>query len=80
MAYVDVTQHEGETAEEARRRRRFELARGWRFKCECIRCLAEQTEGSVETDLGVSADESRIEDAAARFDAKKAELEESETD
>ena len=25
----------------ARRARRIELARGWRFKCECARCLAE---------------------------------------
>lgn len=85
MAYVDVTQHEGESAEEARRRRRYELARGWRFKCECTRCTAELASAAApEADLGVTGDESKIEDAAARYEAKKAEAgeqkEETETD
>ncbi|GJE84992.1 MAS20-domain-containing protein [Phanerochaete sordida] len=79
MAYVDVAQHEGESAADARRRRRFELARGWRFKCECARCAAED-EGAGEADLGVTVDESKVEDAAARFEAKKAEAEAAETD
>ena len=64
MSYVDTTQHEGETSEEARRRRRFELARGWRFKCECAKCLAEVADapaGAVEENLGVEKDESRLE-------------------
>ena len=76
MSWVDAE----ETSPEARRRRRYELARGWRFKCECTRCLAEQTEGSTEADLGVSKDESKLEDAAARFEARKAQMEASETD
>ena len=70
MSYVDTTQHEGETSEEARRRRRFELARGWRFKCECAKCLAEVAnapEGAVEENLGVEKDESRLEASVERF-------------
>ncbi|KAF8345574.1 hypothetical protein F5887DRAFT_1074303 [Amanita rubescens] len=41
IAFVDITQHEGETALECRRRRRIELARGWRFACSCSRCEEE---------------------------------------
>ncbi|KAI0089146.1 hypothetical protein BDY19DRAFT_944404 [Irpex rosettiformis] len=70
MSYVDVTQHENETPEEARRRRRFELARGWRFKCECAKCTTEGAsapEGAVEEDLGVEKDESRLEASVERF-------------
>ena len=58
MAYVDVAQHEGETAEEARRRRRYELARGWRFKCECTLCMSEaETVVTDDAELGVEKDE-----------------------
>lgn len=47
MSYVDVTQRPGESADEARQRRRQELARGWKFACACERCLADPsiTEG-----------------------------------
>ena len=48
MAYVDVSQHEDETAADARRRRRYELARGWRFKCECALCSSEEAAGPGE--------------------------------
>ncbi|OBZ76618.1 hypothetical protein A0H81_03729 [Grifola frondosa] len=61
MAYVDVSQHAEETPEEARRRRRVELARGWKFKCECSRCLSETPEGA-ESELGVEKDESKVEE------------------
>ncbi|KAI0787150.1 hypothetical protein BC629DRAFT_1714864 [Irpex lacteus] len=54
MSYVDVTQHENESPDEARRRRRFELARGWRSKC----CSGK---------LGVEKDESRLEASVERF-------------
>lgn len=70
MSYVDVTQHENETAEEARRRRRFELARGWRFKCECAKCVAEAAhapESAAAENLGVEKDESRLESSVERF-------------
>ena len=39
MAYVETVPREGESAADARRRRRVELVRGWKFKCECARCL-----------------------------------------
>jgi len=41
VAYVDVGLHPGESKAECRRRRRQELARGWRFACACERCVAE---------------------------------------
>lgn len=71
MAYVDVTQHEGESAEEARRRRRYELARGWRFKCECSKCT-EETVQNEETDIGISGDESRVEEVVERVESGQA--------
>ncbi|TFK81511.1 MAS20-domain-containing protein [Polyporus arcularius HHB13444] len=63
IAWVDVTQHDGETAEEARRRRRVELARGWKFKCECERCVGEviQDIEKEDAELGVHEDESKVE-------------------
>ena len=77
MAYVDVAQHEGETAEEARRRRRYELARGWRFKCECERCLADAPEAGEEAeaeagDVSVEKDESKTEAAVDRVERGEA--------
>lgn len=71
MSYVDASQHEGETTDDARRRRRHELARGWRFKCECTRCVAEETAGEGEgnaEDLGVEKDESRVEAVVSRVE------------
>jgi import receptor subunit TOM20 len=44
IAYVDVVQRPGESAAECRQRRRKELARGWKFACECSRCLKEASE------------------------------------
>ncbi|KAJ7887480.1 hypothetical protein B0H14DRAFT_3082020 [Mycena olivaceomarginata] len=44
IAYVDVVQRAGESAPECRQRRRKELARGWKFACECSRCLKEASE------------------------------------
>jgi import receptor subunit TOM20 len=68
VAYVDVAEHEGETIFAARRRRRMELARGWRFPCPCERCeqeaskeepkeVGESKEGEAE------AEETKDEDA-----------------
>jgi import receptor subunit TOM20 len=48
VAYVDVTQHPDESVLEGRRRRRFELARGWKFACTCERCKEEAKEMSEE--------------------------------
>ncbi|KAI1786676.1 MAS20-domain-containing protein [Ganoderma leucocontextum] len=63
IAYVDVAQRTDETSEEARRRRRVELARGWKFKCECERCLSEVVQDLEKEDaeLGVEKDEAKVE-------------------
>ncbi|TFK43835.1 hypothetical protein BDQ12DRAFT_595860 [Crucibulum laeve] len=71
VAYVDVTQHEGETAVECRRRRRVELARGWRFACECDRCKEEAKELTLEEQTAAGEekkDESKVEETLKRFE------------
>ncbi|CCM05579.1 uncharacterized protein FIBRA_07806 [Fibroporia radiculosa] len=67
MAYVDISQHTEETPVEARRRRRVELARGWRFKCECSRCVSETADGH-ESDVGIEKDESKVEEVVTRVE------------
>ncbi|KAG8719447.1 hypothetical protein FRC09_011118 [Ceratobasidium sp. 395] len=74
MAYVDVNQGPSETRLEARRRRRQELARGWRFACECERCLKEVEEGILKEDEKKGEDEAlnvgegaKLEEAVRRF-------------
>ncbi|KAJ6515399.1 hypothetical protein C8R45DRAFT_956386 [Mycena sanguinolenta] len=44
IAYVDVSQPAGESTSESRQRRRKELARGWKFACNCSRCVQEAPE------------------------------------
>jgi import receptor subunit TOM20 len=84
MAYVDVTQRPGESALEARRRRRQELARGWKFACECFKCAAdalaqtenpgaESTENKSDNDLGVPLEAAKLEAAVARVEAQLAQ-------
>ncbi|KAJ8517962.1 hypothetical protein ONZ45_g4893 [Pleurotus djamor] len=76
VAYVDVTQHEGETVQDARLRRRKELARGWRFACPCAKCAAEAeqapatvVEGETpEVEAEEPKDESKVEASLARFE------------
>ena len=72
VAYVDVTQHEGESVTDARRRRRMELARGWRFACPCERCATEAA-GAPSTDPEpVQKDESKVEEIVTRLDEEGA--------
>lgn len=89
MAYVDVTQYPGESVIDARRRRRQELARGWKFACECSKCAADalvQTEGSDtqstmrgnDDDLGVPLEKAKLEEAVARVEAQLAQAAASE--
>lgn len=85
MAYVDVTQHAGESTDEARRRRRQELARGWKFACECSKCAADASvqtgypgaEGTTgnkgDNDLGVPLEAAKLEAAVARVEAQLAQ-------
>ncbi|KIM63614.1 hypothetical protein SCLCIDRAFT_1214007 [Scleroderma citrinum Foug A] len=64
IAYVDVSQKEGESVVDARRRRRIELARGWRFACTCERC-AKEADGMDEDP---ARDESKVSDAVNRVE------------
>ena len=68
---------------DARRRRRQELARGWKFACECSKCAADalvQAEGpdaqsaskSDDNDFGVPLEKARLEEAVARVEAELA--------
>ena len=66
MAYVDVTQHESESVMDARRRRRTELARGWRFACGCKRCAEE---GIDDVNDAPQTDESKVDVAVSRMGA-----------
>jgi import receptor subunit TOM20 len=64
IAFVDVSGAPGDA--EARRIRRWELARGWRFACMCERCVADGAptgEGEGETQL---SDESKVEQIVLR--------------
>ena len=84
MAYVDVTPRSGESVAEARRRRRQELARGWKFACECSKCAADalvktedpaaEVAGDVDgNDLGVPLEAAKLEEAVARVEAQLAQ-------
>jgi len=83
MAYVDVTQRPGESVTDARRRRRQELARGWKFACECSKCASDalvQTENpgaenagnKNDDDLGVPLEAAKLEAAVARVEVQLA--------
>ncbi|KAF8914306.1 hypothetical protein CPB84DRAFT_79701 [Gymnopilus junonius] len=70
VAFVDVTQHPGESVVECRRRRRFELARGWRFSCGCERCAEEAKALSAEEKSSAAEelkDESKVEETVKKY-------------
>jgi import receptor subunit TOM20 len=70
VSYVDVTQHPDETPIDARRRRRMELARGWRFACACTRCTSEAAENPASAEGEISRkDESKTEESVIRVQA-----------
>ncbi|KIJ20440.1 hypothetical protein PAXINDRAFT_166493 [Paxillus involutus ATCC 200175] len=66
VAYVDVTQHDGESAQDCRKRRRVELVRGWRFACTCSRCAEEAGSGDATEEQ--PKDESRVSDVVMRVE------------
>jgi import receptor subunit TOM20 len=77
VAYVDVAQHDGESVMESRRRRRIELARGWRFACTCKRCIQESQEAEensledkVNDDVGPIEDGSKVDKAVENFEQR----------
>ncbi|XP_006456742.1 hypothetical protein AGABI2DRAFT_195752 [Agaricus bisporus var. bisporus H97] len=64
VAYVDVSPAEGESIADARRRRRVELARGWRFACPCELCEEEGKDLTKEEkghESEEKKDESKVE-------------------
>lgn len=72
IAFVDIVQGPNETVVGCRRRRRVELARGWRFACGCERCTEEgKLMTSEEEKAGLSEeqqkDESRVEDVVTKY-------------
>ncbi|KAJ3879541.1 hypothetical protein F5051DRAFT_198076 [Lentinula edodes] len=70
VAYVDVTQHEGESVVDCRKRRRMELARGWKFACPCERCEREGQEMGVISEDKIK-DQSKVEKSMERFEANE---------
>ncbi|KAG5639700.1 hypothetical protein H0H81_005883 [Sphagnurus paluster] len=73
VAFVDTTQKEGESTIECRRRRRKELARGWRFACVCTRCVEEGKELTAkehQEQAGEAGekDGSKVEETLTRFE------------
>ncbi|PFH49247.1 hypothetical protein AMATHDRAFT_48863 [Amanita thiersii Skay4041] len=65
IAYVDVAQRDGESALDCRRRRRAELARGWRFACPCAKCEEEGKELAASASASATASVAGESDAAA---------------
>ena len=73
VSYVDATVHDDEDVVQARYRRRKELARGWRFACQCDRCAKEapppSSTGEKEPQL---KDESKVEAIVSQVDRETA--------
>jgi len=70
IAFVDVNQQANETVVECRRRRRYEIARGWRFSCGCERCVEEGKDMSSEEKAKAKdeqKDESKLEDSVKSY-------------
>lgn len=73
VSYVDASVHEDENVVQARYRRRKELARGWRFPCQCDRCVREAPSPSAagEKELQLN-DESKVEPIVSQVDQESA--------
>lgn len=71
MSYVRATPTEGEIPLDNRKMRRQELARGWRFACECTKCSEEATE--MEKNKADAADSAENGDAKGKVEEKLAE-------
>lgn len=73
IAFVDVNQRPNETVLDCRRRRRAELARGWKFACGCERCTEESKSMALVEDLSEEQqkDQSRVEDVVTKFNSSR---------
>ena len=73
VSYVDASVHDDEDVVQARYRRRKELARGWRFACQCDRCVREapppSSDGEKELEI---KDESKVEPIVSQIDQEAA--------
>ena len=64
MAYVDVSQHPDETPADAYKRRRAELAQGWKFACACPKCEEDKQPLELATEEGPElTDGSKVDQA-----------------
>jgi mitochondrial import receptor subunit TOM20 len=72
VSYVDTTVHDDEDVVQARSRRRKELARGWRFACQCDRCAREAPPSSTEEKEPQLKDESKVEPIVSQVDREAA--------
>ena len=68
VSYVDASVHDDEDAVQARYRRRKELARGWRFACQCDRCIREAPPPSAGEKEPLLNDESKVEQIVSQVD------------
>jgi import receptor subunit TOM20 len=73
VSYVDSSVRDNEDVVQARYRRRKELARGWRFACQCDRCVREAPPPSStdEKELEIR-DESKVEPIVSQIDQEAA--------
>jgi len=72
VSYIDTSVREDEDVVQARYRRRKELARGWRFACQCDRCVREAPPSSAgEKELEIK-DESKVEPIVSQIDQEAA--------
>lgn len=73
VSYVDASVHDDEDVVQARYRRRKELARGWRFACQCDRCAREAPLPSAgEKDIELKNDESKVEQIVSQVEREEA--------
>ena len=65
--------HDDEGVVQARYRRRTELARGWRFACQCDRCAREAPPPSAgEKEIELKNDESKVERIVSQVEQEEA--------
>ena len=73
VSYVDASVHDDEDVVQARYRRRKELARGWRFACQCDRCAREAPPPSAgDKEIELKNDESKVERIVSQIEQEEA--------
>jgi import receptor subunit TOM20 len=72
VSYVDASVRDDEDVVQARYRRRKELARGWRFACQCDRCIKEAPPPSFAGEELQLKDGSKVEPIVSQIDQEVA--------